>query len=289
MAEIKITDVRCEMGDSAFLIDDGKTAILYDTGFGFTGFKVAENIKAILGERKLDYIFLTHSHYDHALGSAYILRCYPDAKVAAGRYAAEIFKRDGARRVMRELDAKFAAKCGITDYEFLGSELRVDIPVDNGDIIRAGNMIFEVIDLPGHTRCSVGYYCREEKLLLSTETLGVYDGGTIIAPSYLVSYKMALESIERVSQLEIKKLLAPHYGILNEEQTAFFLENMKSAAENAAEIMMDGIRSGKSTDELIDDFKKRYCSGHIRAIYPDDAVNLNTSIMLDLIRKELMN
>jgi metal-dependent hydrolase (beta-lactamase superfamily II) len=53
-----------------FLIDDGKTSILYDTGFGFTGDKVANNIKAVLKERKLDYIFLTHSHYDHALGSA---------------------------------------------------------------------------------------------------------------------------------------------------------------------------------------------------------------------------
>lgn len=289
MAEIKVTDVRCEMGDSAFLIDDGKTAVLYDTGFGFTGFKVAENIKEILGERKLDYIFLTHSHYDHALGSAYILRYYPDAKVVAGRYAAEIFRRDGAKRVMRELDAKFAAKCGAADYEFLGDELRVDIPVDDGDVIMAGDMSFEVIDLPGHTRCSVGYYCREEGLLLSTETLGVYDGGTIIAPSYLVSYKMALESIERVSKLEIKKLLAPHYGILSEKQTRFFLENMKSAAENAAAIMIEGIRAGKTTEELTEDFKRRYCSGHIRAIYPDDAVNLNTSIMLELVRKELMN
>ena len=45
MSEIKITDVRALVGDSAFLIDDGKTAILYDSGFGFTGFGVAEKIK----------------------------------------------------------------------------------------------------------------------------------------------------------------------------------------------------------------------------------------------------
>ncbi len=288
MTDIKVTDVRKQQGDSAFLIDDGKTAILYDTGFGFTGFEVAKNIKSVLGERPLDYIFLTHSHYDHALGSAYILRCYPEAKVAAGRYAAEIFKRDGAKRVMRELDAKFAAKCGVTDYEFLGDELRVDIPVDDGDVIRAGNMTFEVIELPGHTRCSTGYYCREEALLLSTETLGVYDGDSIIAPSYLVSCKMAIESIERVSKLNIKQLLAPHYGILSDSQTEFFLKNMKSAAENAALIMMEGIKSGKTAEELIADFKARYCHGHVRDIYPDDAVNLNTSIMIELVRKELM-
>ena len=105
--EIKITDVRSQKGDAAFLIDDGTTSILYDTGFGFTGYAVAQNIKAQLGERKLDYIFLTHSHYDHALGSAYILRHYPTAKVVAASYAADVFSRDGAKRIMKELDAKF--------------------------------------------------------------------------------------------------------------------------------------------------------------------------------------
>ena len=111
MKNIKITDVRYQKGDASFLIDDGNTSILYDTGFGFTGYDVADNIKLVLGERKLDYIFLTHSHYDHALGSAYILRRYPDAKVVAGKYAVGIFERDGAKRTMKELDAKFAEKC----------------------------------------------------------------------------------------------------------------------------------------------------------------------------------
>ena len=84
MKTLKITDVRAVPGDSAFLIDDGKTAILYDSGFAFTGYQVANNIKKELGERKLDYIFLTHSHYDHALGSVYALQYWPDAKVVAG-------------------------------------------------------------------------------------------------------------------------------------------------------------------------------------------------------------
>lgn len=284
MNEIRVTDVRCQKGDSAFLLDDGKTAVLYDTGFGFTGFDVADNIKSALGERPLDYIFLTHSHYDHALGSAYILRRYPEAKVVAGRYAAGVFKRDGAKRVMRDLDAKFAAKCGVYDYEFLGDELRVDIPVDDGDIVEAGDMRFEVLSLPGHTRCSVGYYCRERSLLLSSETLGVYDGDKLITPSYLVGYEMALNSIDRVSQLDIKQILAPHYGLLSEEQTEFFLSNMRAASVEAAEMIAEGLRAGKSDSQLIAQFKARYRNDSVKAIYPEDAVDLNTSIMIELIR-----
>lgn len=288
MNNIKVTDVRCQKGDSAFLIDDGRTSILYDTGFGFTGFNVAENIKSVLGERPLDYIFLTHSHYDHALGSAYILRCYPEAKVAAGKYAVGIFQRDGAKRVMRELDAKFAEKCGIGDYEFLGDELRVDIPVDDGDIIQAGDMSFEVIYLPGHTRCCVGYFCKEKGLFLSNETLGVYDGEKTIVPSYLVSYADSIASVEKVEKLDIRHILAPHYGILSQEQTRYFLDNMKSASENIALDILSSLKNGRSTDEIISEFKDKFWHGYIKEIYPEDAVNLNTSIMIELIRKELM-
>ena len=91
MHNLKITDVRANPGDSAFLINDGITAILYDSGFAFTGYAVADNIKSALGERTLDYIFLTHSHYDHALGSVYAKKYWPSAKVVAGEYATKIF------------------------------------------------------------------------------------------------------------------------------------------------------------------------------------------------------
>ena len=86
-----------------------KQAFYMTQVFGFTGYAVAENIKKCLGERPLDYIFLTHSHYDHALGSAYILRHYPNAKVVAGKYAVDIFKRDGTK-IISYIDKKFHNK-----------------------------------------------------------------------------------------------------------------------------------------------------------------------------------
>ena len=76
MKDLKITDLRVQPGDSAFLIDDGETAILYDSGFAFTGFALAEKIKEYLGDRKLDYIFLTHLDEDHMNGIQELLEGY---------------------------------------------------------------------------------------------------------------------------------------------------------------------------------------------------------------------
>lgn len=48
---LSINDVRVLPGDSGFLIDDGETSILYDSGLAFTGEKQAENVKNHLGNR----------------------------------------------------------------------------------------------------------------------------------------------------------------------------------------------------------------------------------------------
>ena len=57
MSKITITDVRVNPGDAAFLIDDGKTAIMYDSGFAFTGYGVAYKTKNCQIITKVDIFF----------------------------------------------------------------------------------------------------------------------------------------------------------------------------------------------------------------------------------------
>lgn len=286
MNELNITDVRVQPGDAAFLLDDGKTSILYDTGFAFTGFGVADKVQAILGTRTLDYIFLTHSHYDHALGSAYVKKRFPDAVVVAGEYAAKIFQKPTAKAVMRDLDRKFAHTCGVTQYEDFIDDLHVDLPVSDKELVLAGDNHFIVISLPGHTKCSVGYYCPERKLLLSCETIGVFNGTDDVVPSYLVGVQMTLDSIARVRALDIEQILIPHFGLLNREQTAFYLNRAEERAISTAKEIAKQLQDGKTEEEILAWFKDEFYHGYIKTIYPIDAMELNTHIMIDLVRRE---
>ncbi len=288
MTDIKITDVRVHPGDSGFLIDDGETSILYDSGFAFTGIGMVDKIKEQLGNRKLNYIFLTHSHYDHVLGALYAMRQWPDAKVIAGEYAAKIFNKPSAKSVMRNLDKKFATTCGAEPYEDIIDELKVDITVNDGDIITAGKMTYKVVDLPGHTRCSVGFYLIEKKLLLSTETLGIYAGNGIILPSFLVGYEMTLDSIKKVENMDVENILVPHYGLLDREHTVVFLKKAKEVAHMTAEDFSARIKNGQTDNELIEYFKSIYYHDYIKVIYPIDAIELNTSCMINLIKRECL-
>lgn len=289
MADVRIIDVREDSGDSAFLIDDGQSAILYDSGFAFTGHKVAKRIQSELKGRTLDCIFITHSHYDHAAGTPYVLRLWPNAKVYAGEYAVKIFNKPTAKAVMRDLDKKHALKCGITEYEDLIDELKVDIAVKEGDKIKVGNMEFEVINLPGHTKCSIGFYLREKKLLLGCESLGNFDGTTHITPLYLVGVQMALDSIKKVMSLDIENILIPHYGLLNKEQTAYYLANTYKVNEDCALSIAKMLKEGKTKQEAMDYFIERFYGYRKDNMPPIDALMLNTSIMVNLIEKELLN
>lgn len=285
---IKVTDMRAIPGDSAFLIDDGKTAILYDSGFAFTGYAVADKIKAYLGPRKLDYIFLTHSHYDHALGSVYALKYWPEAKVVAGEYAVKIFAKPSARAIMRELDGKFARTNDIENYEDLIDSLHVDIPVGDGDKIVAGDMVFTAVSLPGHTKCSFGFYLESEKLLLGCETLGVFDGENAVVPSFLVGYQMSLDSIKKACSLDVKNILVPHCGLLDEKTTEFYLSCAGTFTAKTAKEISRILKSGGSKQDAMDFFKDKFYHGKVREMYPIDAMELNTGIMINLIEKELV-
>lgn len=284
----RITDVRAVPGDAAFLLDDGETAILYDTGFAFTGARVAENIRCVLGERQLDFIFLTHSHYDHAAGTPYIKRVYPTATVVAGEYAARIFAKPTARALMRELDAKAARAQGVEKYEDLIDLLAVDRTVTDGDVIEAGKHTFTVLSLPGHTKCSVGYFCEGEQLLLSSETLGVFNGTDDVVPSYLVGYRMTLDALSRTEALGVKKMLLPHMGLIEGDTVSLYLSRARARAEEVAETVKEMLLCGKEKAEIQKWFEKIFYHGYIREIYPVDAMRLNTGITVDLIARELL-
>lgn len=288
MGKLTVTDVRSLPGDAAFLIDNGETTILYDTGFGFTGARIADNIRGKLGTRSLDYIFLTHSHYDHALGCATIRQQFPTATVVASGYAKHIFEKPSAKAVMLEMDRKAAIQYGLTAVPSFPADIQVDLPVEDGDVICCGDLHFTVVALPGHTRCSAGFYCPEAKLLLGTETLGVCFGKDTYLPSFLVGYEMALASFQKANALEIDQMVLPHYGLVGKADAQTYLRRGEEVTVHTARQIRQLLNTGHSQQQILDLFSRTHFPPHVEQVYPLDAFLLNTGIMIRQVEKELM-
>ena len=242
----------------------------------------------MLGDRPLDFILLTHSHYDHVLGACHVSRAYPQAKIIAGEYVQKIFAKPSARSTMRALDRSAAAKEGVEEYDDLTDLLRVDITVKDGDEIVCGDMKFRVIGLPGHTKCSVGFYMEENRLLLGTETLGVYLGDGVYLPSYLVGYQMMLDSFAKARALDVESLLIPHYGVVSGEAARAFLDGSERAARATAQKICEIFASGGTKEDAFAWFKETIYIESVRLAYPIEAFKLNTGILIDLVYRELV-
>ncbi len=282
--EIKVTNVGAVTGGECFLVETEKSAFVYDTGFGFSGAETAANVKKVLGDKPLNAILLTHSHFDHALGAPYIKDLYPEAKVVASTHAAEVFPRDGAKKIMQQMDDAAAAM-----YRAPAVPVREVIPdqiVSDGDLVDTGDMVFRTVALPGHTWCSVGYYCEEEKFFLSCETIGVYAADFGIIPIFLIGYNVAMDSIRRAMTLDVETILMPHTDLVQGDVNSMIAESFKNSEKTAAEIM-DLYRSGADEKQMMGIIFQRYYTDYVRTLTPEAAFALNAGHMVKCIVKDL--
>ncbi len=282
----KITNAGAVHGGDAFLLTRSGLEVLFDSGFAFCGPQLVENLEKELCGRPLDYILLSHSHYDHAPGSAYCKARWPEAQVVSSRYAASVFTRPGARQVMRELDDAAAAQHGMARTVDLIDSLRTDIPLDDYDTLSLNGLNVQCIPLPGHTKCSVGFYFQEYSFLIASESIGVFSGGDVISPAFLVGYQMSVDSIRRVMDMEVNSMLLPHYGMLHGEKCREYLELSLKWTEKCKAALVSAAHEGKSRDDMIGIIRDMFYVGTLQNYQPEKAFLVNAGHMADLIIRE---
>lgn len=276
-------------GDSLLFVND-KTAFVYDTGFGFSSLVLAENIRKILealgSGRTLDYILLTHSHYDHALGSATLRTLFPETRVIASPYAAYVFTRDGAKRTMMRLDNLEAERQGMpamTDYI---NNLSVDIEVGDCQRLSLAGQSVTVLALPGHTKDCISFYFEEDGIMLGCESVGVLASLNKVIPASLVSFKQSMASIERVSKMSPEYYFVPHQGMLEKEGFSEYIKISRESHEEARRLIIDGNNAGMSVEEIKEKFLSVFYLEKCREIYPLSAVHENLNAMIPMIIAE---
>lgn len=288
MENFMITDAAAAPGSASLLIQYKGKAFMYDMGFGFCAEKMADNVENILGGKKPDCIILTHSHYDHVMGAAVLAERWRDVPVISGEYAAKVFSRASAKKLMRNMDISAAGELGfecgyIPDITEL---LHTDKTVKDGETVTVCGAELTAIELPGHTKCSVGFYCAENKTLFSTETLGVY-GENGAMPILLTSYVQGMASLEKAAALDTETIVLPHYGVISgRESCREYFESARREFAWVRDNVLEWHKDGMGSSAIIEKIKDKYFHGHIEKVYPLKAFYLNTGYMVPLIIKE---
>lgn len=279
-----------EGGEAILILGSEKTG-LYDCGMACFSDKLIENIKYVLDgtERTIDYIFLSHTHYDHVGALPYVLREWPKAKVCANAKAASVFSKPGAKATMERLGNNAKKLFGVENVEITAEGLRVDIILEDGDEISLGEEKLVMYDAKGHTDCSVAYFLLPQKVLFTNESTGVHVSENFINPSVLKSYQASIDSANKLKNLGADWIVAIHYGVLPQDINGIFFDKYISAAEEEHRLIEGAAKQGLTIDEILEEHKKAYWSDSRNKNQPFEAYRINAEVTVKMTINDIFD
>lgn len=157
---MKIKTIPCNMLDENCYIvsDETKECMIIDCGASceMEQRAISDYIKAE-GLKPVIYV-LTHGHFDHTMGGKWLYDTY------------------GLQPTICERDAELYKNFREDIASMIGYQVDYDLPfighcLNDGDNITFGNSTFKVINTPGHSKGSVVFYNKENKVAFTGDTL----------------------------------------------------------------------------------------------------------------------
>ncbi|MBK5253072.1 MAG: MBL fold metallo-hydrolase [Peptostreptococcaceae bacterium] len=281
--------VTAGMGGEAILIFTDKYTSLYDTGMAYCAENFIKNIKEALIERgrdKIDYIFISHTHYDHVGALPYVIDEWPDAIICGSLKAKKVFESKGARNLMKALGEKARDNFVHSDIEIRNDNFRIDKVVSEGDEISLGSSYMKVLETKGHTDCSLTFVLEPESIMFCSESTGVLRSKGDIHSSILKSYKDAIESAIKCREYKPKQLLSPHFGMIPNYYIDTYFELYIEESEREKNMILDLRRRGKTLKEIQTEHEKKYWSDERSKAQPKAAYIENRNHTINCIIRE---
>ena len=184
---------------AVYLVNFDGHAALIDAGTGSGTERVIENIQACnIPIETIEYILLTHCHYDHT-GGVNSLRSHMDCLV-----------------VIHEAEADFLEKgdsevTGASWYSAVMEPTHIDWRLDGLEIeVQLGHQTIKTFHIPGHSPGSVAFVAESEglKVLFGQDVHGPLHPGL---KSNRDDYE---KSLELLKSLQADVLCEGHYGII---------------------------------------------------------------------------
>ncbi len=278
-------------GGEALLIAGSQKTALLDCGMAYCGEVTAGNIirrLSALGRDRLDYIILSHSHYDHIGALPDIRRAFPAAKVMGDAHCAAILQRPGAHALMKEL-GESARQLYTPDSrkEILTEGLYVDHVLSDGERIPLGNEWIEAYETPGHTDCSMSFLLQPVRLLFTSESTGIIEGRDYIHTPCLKSFVSGLASMEKCRALKPEHICLPHFGMVPDHLLSSYWDSFARECRNKARFVRDMKQRGMTDEEMLTAYTDRYWTGQKEMEQPKEAFMLNSKYILRALVKEL--
>lgn len=234
----KVTDKITLLGrreSNVYFLDGGSQSALIGGGMAYIVPDVMDQIRDMAVDvEKIKRIVILHSHFDHCGIVPFFKKQWPWAKVAASAPAKALLVKPKVveaicamnhEQLKRHDRLHIAAESGFADF----SGIEVEDVLEEGQKIVCGDLTLEILEVPGHSPCSVAVYVPEQKALFASDAGGIALGDEIFtaANSDFDKYQ---QSLEKMAALDVDVYLGEHYGARTQQEAKEFLQKSARAA-----------------------------------------------------------
>jgi len=207
---------------------------MIDSGVNHMGPYYLAEIRRVFGaDGRPDYLFFTHSHYDHVGSGDYLKQHLPGLRLGGHERTAALVQRPSALETMNRLSADHA---DLLAYNPAGEDVTlhpfvIDVVLKQDDEIDLGGLTCRVYETPGHTRDSLAYYFPEIEALFPGDACGVLRTGPedLLQVEFVSSFQDYVDSLRLMISLHPKIVCPAHNGVLTDADATRFLQ--RSLAE----------------------------------------------------------
>jgi glyoxylase-like metal-dependent hydrolase (beta-lactamase superfamily II) len=222
-------------------LDGGGESVLLGGGMAYLAPRILPQIEAFAVDvKKITKLVVLHTHFDHCGLVPYLKKLWPWLKVFASAKGASRLSDPRVTEKIAAFNQMAIARAGLLEeatrlgFEFTGIE--VEQTLKEGDRLVCGDVPVDILEVPGHSSCSIAAYVPEEKALFASDAAGVYYKDFVFAAGNS-NYDLYQRSLQRMAAYPVEVVLLEHYGAaVGEEARSLFSRAIEAAADTRAAV-----------------------------------------------------
>lgn len=274
-----------------YIVDGGKESVVIGGGMAYIAPDVTKQLQTFsVDEKKLKRVIILHSHFDHCGLVPYMKKMWPWIIVAASQRAKgllsdpRVLESIGALNRTAIAQAGLEVKAGEMGIDFTGIE--VEEILREGDRVPCGEVSLEVLEVPGHSSCSIALYLAEEKALFASDAAGVRCGEYYMAAGNS-NFDLFQQSLEKMSRLEVEVLLGEHFGALDGEEGRGYLQKAMEEAANTRRLLEESYSRTRDVEKSTEEITQAFLADAPKDFLPPEVLHLVAGQMVRYIAKTM--
>lgn len=276
---------------NVYYLDCGSEAVIIGGGTVHIVPEVDEQIRQFgLDTQKIKRIVILHSHFDHCGIVPFFTGQWPQVSVAASEPAKAMLVKPKVVNTIHAMNRaalerhnrlEKAEEMGFADF----SGIEVNEVLKEGAKMACGDRTLEILEVPGHSPCSIAVYVPEEKAMFASDAGGIALGDDIFtaANSDFDKYQ---QSLEKMAARDIEVYLAEHYGARTGEDAVNFLPESIRAAERFRRQIEKSLDRTQDPDETAEEITEEKMKNAPSDFLPREIVSMINRQMAGFIFKQ---